>query len=188
MKKLMIAAAIACSAVLSYGASFVWTTSDAFMPYTIGNIVEGANQAAATSGATSKTVGGWQSNGAAFTAVITLTVGTDSLDTPVDTLSFNSKAIAVAGLSNALFELPTEGEKTVDYSIVIKGTYTDAANKQWTITSSAIEGSVLLTSMSSLQLDTAAPASWSMTAAPEPTSGLMLLLGVGLMALKRKRA
>ena len=38
----------------------------------------------------------------------------------------------------------------------------------------------------SLKTETQTAGNWQ--AAPEPTSGLMLLLGVGLMALKRKRA
>ena len=82
--------------------------------------------------------------------------------------------------------------KKIDYSIIITGTYTDAKGTKWTVVSDAI------TSASPLEynqgdvakLGTGVPTKWSITAesVPEPTSGLLLLLGVAGLALKRRRA
>ena len=67
MKKLIIAAAVVCTAVLTHAAAFNWSTDDkAYMPYAIGSITEGANQAAATS-TNSKSIQNWTDAGAVFT-------------------------------------------------------------------------------------------------------------------------
>ena len=194
MKKLMIAAAIVCAAVASQAASFGWTTGDCFMPYTIANIIVGDNQAAATSGATSKTIAGWASAGATFTATIALTYGSETVETKDFALAYNSKTIAVTGLENSLLELPADGKKEIAYSIVINGTYTTGGTT-YTITSSEIVSGanpLVLTPLTStpVKLATGVPASWSIStsAVPEPTSGLLLLLGMAGLALRRRRA
>ena len=195
MKKLMIAAAIICAAVVSQAGTFKWTTGDCFMPYTIANIVVGDNQAAATSGATSKTIAGWASSGATFTATIALTYEGVTVKNEDFALAYNNKTISVSGLSNSLMEVPAEGSKEIAYSIVINGTYTTGGTT-YTIKSSEItsgENPFVLTSMTSIdpiKFGTGTPATWSIStqAVPEPTSGLLLLFGVGVMALRRKRA
>lgn len=184
MKKLIIVAAVVCTAMLTHAAAFSWTTDDkAYMPYAIGSIVEGSGQAAATS-TNSKSISNWADAGAVFTYTM-LIDGVES----TGSLAFNTRKIAV-NADNDGFELPTEGSKTIAYDIVINGTYTDADDTVWTMTSNHITGNETYTALSVAALGTAVPSSWTITAtpAPEPTSGLLLLLGVAGLALRRKRA
>ena len=195
MKKLMIAAAIVSVAVASQAGTFMWTTGDCFMPYAITSIIVGDNQAAKTSGATSSTIAGWASNGATFTATIALTYEGVTVKNEDFALAYNNKTINVDGLSNSLMELPAEGSKAIAYSIVISGTYTKN-DTTYTIKSSEIKSGdnpFVLTPMSStnpINFATGTPASWSIStsAVPEPTSGLLLLLGMAGLALRRRRA
>ena len=185
MKKLIIAVAVVCTAVLTHAAAFNWSTDDkAYMPYAIGSLVKGANQAAATS-TNNKSMSNWADAGAVFTYTM-LIDGTES----TGTVTYNSRKIDVAA-NNDGFELPTEGSKTFAYDIVINGTYTDGDGTAWTMTSDHITGTTdPYSSLSAASLATAVPSSWTITAtpAPEPTSGLLLLLGVAGLALRRKRA
>ena len=185
MKKLIIVAAVVCTAVLTHAAAFNWSTDDkAYMPYAIGSITEGANQAAATS-TNSKSIQNWADAGAVFTYTM-LIDGTES----TGNLTFDSRKIAVAA-NNDGFELPSEGSKTFAYDIVINGTYKDGDGTEWTLTSNHITGTTdPYSSLSTATLATAVPSSWTITSSsvPEPTSGLLLLLGVAGLALRRKRA
>ena len=184
MKKLIIATAVVCTAVLTHAAAFTWSTANkAYMPYAIGNIAEGASQAAATS-TNSKSMSNWADAGAVF-AYTMLIDGVES----TGTVTFDNRQIFVDA-NNGGFELPTDGSKTVAYDIVINGTYTDADDTVWTMTSNHITGNETYSSLSVAELGTAVPSSWTITAtpAPEPTSGLLLLLGVAGLALRRKRA
>ena len=187
MKKLIIAAAVACSAVLTHAAAFTWSTaSKAYMPYAIGSITEGASQAAATS-TNSKSMQNWADAGAVFTYTMLI----DGIES-TGTVTYDSRAISVAANNNG-FELPTDGTKTFAYDIVITGTYKDSSNVDWTMTSNHITGTTdPYSSLSMPELGTAVPSSWTITKAsgpvPEPTSGLLLLLGVAGLALRRKRA
>ena len=74
---------------------------------------------------------------------------------------------------------------------MINGTYKDGAGTEWTLTSNHITGTTdPYSSLSTAKLTTAVPLSWTITSSsvPEPTSGLLLLLGVAGLALRRKRA
>ena len=184
MKKLIIAAVAVCMAMLTHAAAFTWSSADkAYMPFAITAIAEGSGLASATSG-NSNSIQNWANAGAVFTYTM-LIDGTES----TGNLTTSSRQILV-GADNAGFELPTDGSKTISYDIVINGTYTDGDSKEWTMTSSHITGSAVYTSLSVATLDTAVPSSWTITSSsvPEPTSGLLLLLGVAGLALRRKRA
>ena len=185
MKKLIIVAAVVCTAVLTHAASFTWSTADkAYMPYAIGSLVEGANQSAATS-TNSKSMQNWETAGAVFTYTMLI----DSIES-TGSMAYDSRAITVVA-NNSGFELPSEGTKTFAYDIVINGTYTDGDGTVWTMTSNHITGTTPeYTSLSVPELATAVPSSWTITATPvpEPTSGLLLLLGVAGLALRRKHA
>ena len=185
MKKLIIAAAVVCTAVLTHAAAFNWTTDDkAYMPYAIGSIAEGSGQAAATS-TNSKSMSNWADAGAVFTYTMLI----DGIES-TGTVAYDSRKIQVAA-NNAGFELPSEGSKTFAYDIVITGTYNDGTDT-WTMTSNHITGTTdPYSSLSTATLATAVPSSWTITksgAVPEPTSGLLLLLGVAGLALRRKHA
>ena len=183
MKKLIIVAAVVCTAAVTQAAAFLWSTTDkAYMPYAIGSITEGANQAAATS-TNSKSIQNWADAGAVFTYTM-LIDGVES----TGNLTTSSRTIAVSA-DNAGFVLPDSGTKTIAYDIIITGTYNDGTT-DWTMTSNHITGTKELSSLSTATLGTAVPSSWTITGSsvPEPTSGLLLLLGVAGLALRRKRA
>ena len=142
MKKLIIATAVVCTAVLTHAAAFTWSTANkAYMPYAIGNIAEGASQAAATS-TNSKSMSNWADAGAVF-AYTMLIDGVES----TGTVTFDNRQIFVDA-NNGGFELPTDGSKTVAYDIVINGTYTDADDTVWTMTSNHITGNETYSSLS----------------------------------------
>ena len=193
----MIAAAIVCAAAASQAATFNWATdNDVYMPYAFTSIKEGANQAAATSGASSRKINGTTWSSFTWLADITLT-DADSLESKTTSgvaMKFGNAKVSTGNIANDVFSIPTSAgvAKKIDYSIIITGTYTDAKGTKWTVTSDAI------TSADPLEyyqgdmntLSTGVPTKWSITAesVPEPTSGLLLLLGVAGLALKRKRA
>ena len=185
MKKLIIAAAVVCTAVLTHVAAFTWSTADkAYMPYAIGNIAEGSGQAAATS-TNSKSMSNWADAGAVFTYTM-LIDGVES----TGSVAYDSRKILLTA-NNAGFELPADGTKTFAYDIVINGTYKDGDGTEWTMTSNHITGTTPeYSSLSVAELATAVPSSWTITSSsvPEPTSGLLMLLGVAGLALRRKRA
>ena len=71
----------------------------------------------------------------------------------------------------------------------IIGKLKDGNGADWTLTSDAIAGTWDVPSIGDLKLATAIPAGWTVTGAvPEPTSGLLMLLGMAGLALRRRRA
>ena len=183
MKKLMIAAAVVCAAVASQAAAFTWSTSaNAYTVPAGTTLVDGQKYDAGTT--TMKSVNTtWD-----WTAQIILTYGTENETIDVDTIEYNISKIKTTSIASDLFALPTEDGQTKNYawSIVITGT--DAKGN--TLVSDAITGNKDYSKSSSAAIATAAPAKWTYHAAavPEPTSGLLLLLGVAGMALRRRRA
>ena len=191
MKKLIIAAAIVCAAVASEAASFTWMTPTVFLPFTKSTIEAGTFNAA-TSGSTKK-ISSFINDGAVFLATIAISDdgGTTWTETKNVTIDQDSGAISTT-TSNDAFELPTADgvTKTLNYKILITGTYTDSNDKEWQISASPIEGKAQYTNVSYPELGTAVPAKWTFATGtgpvPEPTSGLLLLLGVAGLALRRR--
>ena len=186
--------AIVCAAVALEAATFTWTTeSEQYMPSTWGKKEAGDGQAAATSGST-KTITKWAENGMAFTAAILLSTDNATWTPSAADVAVSSDAgmISVEGVDNSLWPNPM-ADKTLYYKVVVTGTYTDDKGT-WTATGT-IGGNgeyVSLTSMDPDYLTTAPAGSWDISfqgagPVPEPTSGLMLLLGVGALALRRKQ-
>ena len=64
-------------------------------------------------------------------------------------------------------------------------TYTTVAD---TLTGRADTGEAVFGSHTSMTAAAASSATWSTVAVPEPTSGLLLVLGMAGLALRRKRA
>ena len=206
MKKLMIAAAIVCAAAMSQAATFSWASKAvAYGPTveTLSALVNGTTYPAATKTTANRMVEEAKpaNQGIVWTYIMTLNNGGDD-DVITGTVNgyasgmikqttMNGSDGEVTLASDLVFkpEGPTESD-VVDYSIIITGKYTDANDKVWTLTSDEITGTVTFGSQSTLQIKTDAPTKWKATteAVPEPTSGLLLLLGVAGLALKRKRA
>lgn len=104
--------------------------------------------------------------------------------------SFSSRKVSL-GLSS---DLVTAGSD-LTYSIVFTGNVTDGNSKAWDVTSNTITGSWHVNDQGDIGLQTVAASSWSTSGggqgdnpAPEPTSGLLLLVGGALLGLRRKRA
>lgn len=191
MKKLLIAAAAVTVAVATQAASFSWMSDGKAFSIASATLDAGLTAdtyyAVASSGNANTMYNQISSYTATWAYEITFTSGTDK-DIVSGTLTgddFSSRAIQLDGLSSALI-VQTDPVTPVNYSIVITGTIKDGKGATWALTSDAIVGTWNVPSLGDLALTTAGPAGF--TAAPEPTSGLLLLLGVAGLALKRKRA
>jgi len=197
MKKLIIASAIVIATVMSQAATFNWDTAGKAYSIASDTITSGL-AAGTTYGVGSNNAASManqiSSFGASWTYAMTLTYGSDSqtLTGSLAAGDFTSRMIHVAGLESSLFDLGAgETERTVDYAIVLTGTLKDGNGDTWTITSDTIAGSQSYGGVGDLSLSTAGASKWTTSGSepvPEPTSGLLMLLGVAGLALKRKRA
>lgn len=194
MKKLIIAAAIAAGALASQAASFDWMTSG--KAYSIDSTTIAAGLAAGQTYGVGSNNASSMSNqitsyGAVWTYVMTLTSGakSDTIEGSLVSGDFASRAVYELGLSSTIWDGATgENPVTVNYSIVLTGTLKDGVDKDWTITSDAIVGSTTWAGTGDIKITSAGPTQWSTAAVPEPTSGLLMLLGIAGLALKRRRA
>ena len=187
MKKLMIAATVVCAAALAQAASFTWASAGKVYVNTSDPTTwkDGDVITALTSGTK-----GYADGLSGFTWAYTMSLSdgtsTDSLSgTPV----FSAHKINQS-LSSDVFSLPTDDSiKTLTWDIVLTGTG-KVGDNDVTLTSNTIHGSFDYSKLSDTKLTFANPATWtvSMSSVPEPTSGLLLLLGVAGLALRRRRA
>ncbi len=195
MKKLMIVAAVAAGALVSQAASFNWLTSG--KAYSIADATIAAGLAEGTTyGIGSKNADSMSnqitSYGAVWSYVITLTDGTttDTLSGTLGSGDFSSRVVQKE-LSSSIWDGATaDAPVNVDYTLVFTGTLTDGQNNSWTITSDTIMGSKQYSGVGDLAFSTSGPSSWSTpgsSGVPEPTSGLLMLIGMAGLALRRKR-
>ena len=182
MKKLMIAAAIVCAAVASHAAMIEWDITDC---YTFAGasgtsttmIGEEANYALyffAESGdfTRSSAIEAFKGGDTSFVA--------NGIETPWADVGeyYNEGGNWTAGSTQkAFYMLFNNADATkADYAFV--GDLQDVA----------MPGSGISGSFSDSAAASASGANWTAAAIPEPTSGLLLLLGVAGLALKRRRA
>ena len=193
MKKLLIAAAAVAGAVAAQAATFNWSTDKAYSiaAATIGDGLAAGYYASASSGNANTMYNQISSYAATWAYEITFTSGTDTdkISGSLGADDFGSRAILKLGLSSDLIK-QTDPVTPVNYSVIITGTLKDGKNAEWTLTSDAIAGTWNVPSLGDLSLGTAIPAGWTVSgsAVPEPTSGLLMLLGMAGLALRRKRA
>ena len=208
MKKLMIAAAVVCVAAASHAAAFTWKTSAVAVGPTVadlGNLKNGQSYTPSSGSGADFLNDRMQKEATnqkiVWTYVMTLSANGFEDDTISGTVAtygsgkISQSTISGTGTGDMASDLmfnPASGTQDVSYKIVITGKYTDAKGTEWTLTSNDITGSQGFGEFSPLELTTAAPTSWLATSAaapvPEPTSGLLLLLGVAGLALRRRRA
>ena len=178
MKKLMIAAAIVCAAALSQAAAFTWSTGS-IGAISADDLAAGlaANKSYAADSGNDLDTAGWT---VAYQLVLSYGGQTDTL----------TGTLATDGFSGAVWdslesELVAAG-RDIDYTITYTTSIIDGKDAPWDVTSNVMSGKWHTDESGDIGFSYGEASSW--TTAPEPTSGLLLLLGVGALALKRKRA
>lgn len=189
MKKLIVAAAVVCAAVITQAATVKWSTNaQAYGPAVANLTVPGVYSSGTATTDRMKSEASSQGVNWTYTIILTSTVGTTvtTSDAIVGNISTYSSNKIAQDITTDFFVLPTD-DSAINYAwdIVITGTKT-VGTATYTITSEHIIGNADYGKLSNLAISTAAPGQWTVT--PEPTSGLLLLLGVAGLALKRKRA
>lgn len=174
MKKLMIALAVVAIAGMTQAAAFKWSTGGLTAP--------NADGSAGTTVA-SEATGTW---------LASISLYSDSAcTTPIEGLTGNTGSTVNAmnnSISGTFSGATFAFDNSTTYYAVLDLTYTTAAGTQ-TLTTDVVSTKLKTTGNTTLNFSTAiSNASWSAAAVPEPTSGLLLLLGMAGLALKRKRA
>ena len=182
MKKLIILAAVALCAVMAQAAQFTWGATNVRNGW-----VDGATKIDGT--AYLFLVG---ANGASVDAVASAisaakddaTLGA-ALGTTLAGMAIDTQAVTTGAVTGNSPELTATAPATLFFAVISDDGY---AYQSATITVDTIETLGATEAVFGTQ-KTASSASSAWTAvAPEPTSGLLMLVGLGALALRRKRA
>ena len=195
MKKLMIAAAIVCAAVMSHAAQYNWSTTDVADGYN-----DGMNCAAGMaylfySGSTDYTIAAIQAAVAGGTFVkdgyANLALASSTVDKAGAFGGLTAEGLA--GATGDSFYAVIVADHTWEYETGTDLGKVDPVQAYMTagFTPGAVEDkgqtNLLFGDAGSLYSATSGNV-WTAQTVPEPTSGLLLLLGVAGMALRRRRA
>lgn len=172
MKKLIMALAIVTIAGITQAAAFKWTTQGLYAPNADGSV--STITAAEATGTWFASISLF-SDAACTVAIEGVTGNTGS--------SVNSMTSAIQGtFAGAEFKF----DNSTQYYAILELTYTTAEGTQTLITE-PVSTTLKATGNTTLSFQTAiSNATWS--AVPEPTSGLLMLIGMAGLALRRKRA
>ena len=179
MKKLMILAVVAVCAVMAQAAQFEWTAS---------NVREGWDDSSvrATGTAYLFLVG---ANGASESAVASAISGAkdaSALATTLAGMAIDTQAVSSGAITGTTSEgIAATAPASLFFAVISDDghAYQSAATTVTTI--EALGGTTV--AFGSQKSTSSASGAWT-TVAPEPTSGLLMLVGFGALALRRRKA
>ena len=191
MKKLMIAAAIVCAAAFAQAASVVWQSGTIFVASDAAGTTGSGNSYKATlpTGARPVSAYAYALTLEAYTAALSMDTATlyntyyGKVDPSATGNSLGNGAANVAAY--------TVDDNSTAYAVVL---YLDTANANLPEGKDAfVKAAVVKTDVGTTQVNfpnaigSTVSSNWTAVPVPEPTSGLLLLLGVAGMALRRRR-
>ena len=191
MKKLVIAAAIICVAAISQAATFNWTSGSVKLYGVTAADVTGNGTYAASSASADRA-----DKVCTLTYLLTILDGEKVVGTATGDVTYGS----LSKLGTVGMEVDAAGDgKTYNYVLALTGTQSNLSGRgvdgefdySAATLSAEISGTVTTSTMGATNLPETAPSSWTVsgvTAVPEPTSGLLMLVGLGALALRRRRA
>ena len=195
MKKLVMLAAVIALGVSAQAATFKWqTVAQAYGP-SVANLTPDAsgNYAVGTANA-DRMKAESTNNGVTWTYVMLLSDGTNNETLEGTITTYGSNKVS-QNVTTSNIELPSDDSTiTLTWDVVITGTKTTEAGT-YTYVSNHLTGSGDYTKLSNPDITTAVPTTWAITVpgptppvVPEPTTGLLVLLGIAGLALRRRRA
>ena len=180
--------------VSSQAAAFLWKTNVQAYGPAVANLTPDASGNYAIGSANADRMKAENTNnGVTWTYVMLLSDGTNNETLEGTVTSYSSNKINQS-ITTSSIALPSDDSTvTFTWDIVITGTKTTEAGT-YTYVSDHIIGSGDYTKLSSAEILTAAPTTWAVTVPtqptppviPEPTTGLLVLLGLAGLALRRR--
>lgn len=194
MKKLMILAAAIALGVSAQAATFKWqTVAQAYGP-SVANLTPDASGSYAVGTANADRMKAENtSQGVTWTYVMLLSDGTNNETIEGTVTTYSSNKIS-QNITTTTIALPSDDSSiTLTWDIVITGTKTTEAGT-YTYVSDNIVGNAVYSKLSDAVITSAVPTSWDITVptqptppvVPEPTTGLLVLLGIAGLALRRR--
>ena len=195
MKKLVMLAAAIALGVSAQAATFMWqTVAQAYGP-SVANLTpdSSGNYAVGSANADRMRAEG-NSQGVTWTYVMLLSDGTNNERIEGSVTTYSSNTISES-ITTSTIALPSDDSaKTISWDVVITGTKTTEAGTYTYVSDNIVENAVY-SKLSDAVITTAVPTTWAVTVpsptppvVPEPTTGLLVLLGIAGLALRRRRA
>lgn len=189
MKKLIIAMAAVVFATVIQAATFNWTSTAVAYGLNATTVIDNGDYTASTT--KMRNNGTWAYVLSIYEAGSTTLIGSAS-----GTIGLGSTGkVSTTGITIG----DAAAQTTYDYVISLTGTQTSLTARgkeaEFDYSNAALEtvlsGSVTTVANGTTALSTSAPSSWTVSGivpVPEPTSGLLMLLGMAGLALRRRRA
>ena len=180
MKKLMMAVAIVCAAVMSQAAQVTWTANTIAQSGTSTSYFAMLVDVTGIAGATADSVA---------TSIIAGTFEGTTVYQGAGTYNATKSQVAIAFAKKTANGDYANGESLSYMTIVFDAaTAADAQNYMVTSGDAPVTGTFSAAGLLSIQQGSQAGKTWTAVAVPEPTSGLLMLVGLAGLALRRRRA